>query len=218
MASGYVEQIRAVQPDGPYQLLGWSFGGVVAQEMAVQLQQAGQAVSAVILMDAYPASQVAELVADAGPAAGEGEAAADDLEEVLAHFSEEEIAAGRKVRDHNGAISAAHVPGVYDGDVLLIVATAGKAADAVPARAWAPYVTGHVEEIPVPCGHFDMAQPGMLARTGEAVAAWLAGRCDAPAPARAAFLAGGNTAALSPQEDGRLGPGPCGAVDGAWDA
>jgi len=37
MASIYVEAIRAVQPEGPYRLGGWSMGGVVAFEMARQL-------------------------------------------------------------------------------------------------------------------------------------------------------------------------------------
>jgi surfactin synthase thioesterase subunit len=41
LASSYLRQIRAVQPDGPYHLLGWSFGGLAAHEIAVQLQAAG---------------------------------------------------------------------------------------------------------------------------------------------------------------------------------
>ncbi|MFC0429224.1 thioesterase domain-containing protein [Kutzneria buriramensis] len=39
MARDYVEQIRTVQPDGPYHLLGWSFGGLLAQHMVVLLQR-----------------------------------------------------------------------------------------------------------------------------------------------------------------------------------
>ncbi|KIX77109.1 hypothetical protein SF23_13880, partial [Streptomyces sp. MBRL 10] len=38
IAEDYVRQIRAVRPEGPYHLLGWSFGAVVAQAMAVALQ------------------------------------------------------------------------------------------------------------------------------------------------------------------------------------
>jgi thioesterase domain-containing protein len=34
MAARYWTEIRAVQPDGPYRLLGWSLGAVVAHEMA----------------------------------------------------------------------------------------------------------------------------------------------------------------------------------------
>ncbi|MFD0392004.1 phosphopantetheine-binding protein [Streptomyces nogalater] len=39
---------------GPYRLLGWSFGGLVAQEMAVQLQDAGEEVELLMLLDAFP--------------------------------------------------------------------------------------------------------------------------------------------------------------------
>ncbi|HEX6908837.1 MAG TPA: amino acid adenylation domain-containing protein, partial [Longimicrobium sp.] len=51
IAAEHVAAIRAVQPRGPYALVGWSFGGVVAYEMAVQLQALGEAVAFVGLMD-----------------------------------------------------------------------------------------------------------------------------------------------------------------------
>ena len=49
----YVEKIRAVQPEGPYHLIGWSLGGVIAHAMAAQLQAMGQEVALVGLMDSY---------------------------------------------------------------------------------------------------------------------------------------------------------------------
>ncbi|WP_455680349.1 amino acid adenylation domain-containing protein, partial [Streptomyces griseofuscus] len=52
MAADYVARIRAVQPSGPYRLLGWSFGGNVAHEMAVQLEEQGERVSLLALVDA----------------------------------------------------------------------------------------------------------------------------------------------------------------------
>ena len=42
MAEDYVSLIRKVQPAGPYNLLGWSFGGLVAHAIATQLQEAGR--------------------------------------------------------------------------------------------------------------------------------------------------------------------------------
>ncbi|MFY0572993.1 alpha/beta fold hydrolase [Cystobacter fuscus] len=63
IARGYVEDIRRVQPQGPYQLGGWSFGGLVAFEMAQQLHQAGQQVSLLVLMDTGPPTSTAS----AGP-------------------------------------------------------------------------------------------------------------------------------------------------------
>ena len=51
IASEHVRSIRTVQPEGPYYLAGWSFGGFVAYEMALQLERQGQRVAFVGLMD-----------------------------------------------------------------------------------------------------------------------------------------------------------------------
>lgn len=51
MAEHYLAAIRQVQPEGPYQLAGWSFGGKVALEMAQQLQKAGESVALLAIID-----------------------------------------------------------------------------------------------------------------------------------------------------------------------
>jgi len=51
MATDYIYAIRAVQESGPYVLGGWSMGGLVAFEMACQLQRQGQQVALVALFD-----------------------------------------------------------------------------------------------------------------------------------------------------------------------
>jgi amino acid adenylation domain-containing protein len=53
MAAYYIEAIRAVQPAGPYLLGGWSFGGVVAFEMARQLDQQDQQSAHVVMFDTW---------------------------------------------------------------------------------------------------------------------------------------------------------------------
>jgi amino acid adenylation domain-containing protein len=50
-AQAYVEAIRAMQPAGPYHLLGHSFGGWIALEAARQLVQAGAVVAPLVLLD-----------------------------------------------------------------------------------------------------------------------------------------------------------------------
>jgi thioesterase domain-containing protein/aryl carrier-like protein len=52
MAAYYIEQIRSVQPDGPYFLSGLCAGGVLAFEVACQLQRQGQTVAMVGIIDA----------------------------------------------------------------------------------------------------------------------------------------------------------------------
>ncbi|MEM7586019.1 MAG: amino acid adenylation domain-containing protein, partial [Acidobacteriota bacterium] len=53
MARRYVSAMRAVQPVGPYLLGGWSMGGVVAFEMARQLQEQGERTGLVVLLDSF---------------------------------------------------------------------------------------------------------------------------------------------------------------------
>jgi amino acid adenylation domain-containing protein len=54
MADRYLDQVRRVQPRGPYFLGGWSAGGVIALEMAHRLRAGGETVATVALMDARP--------------------------------------------------------------------------------------------------------------------------------------------------------------------
>jgi thioesterase domain-containing protein len=51
MATSYIAAIRRVQPRGPYFLLGYSFGGWVALEIAQQLVQAGERVNFLGMID-----------------------------------------------------------------------------------------------------------------------------------------------------------------------
>lgn len=51
MAAAYIASMRAVQPEGPYRLGGFCGGGLVALEMAQQLQAAGQEVDLLVLIE-----------------------------------------------------------------------------------------------------------------------------------------------------------------------
>ncbi|WP_243636854.1 non-ribosomal peptide synthetase [Rhodococcus sp. Eu-32] len=51
----YVQTVRQEQPDGPYDLLGYSFGGVLAHAMAARLDALGESVGFVGLIDSEPA-------------------------------------------------------------------------------------------------------------------------------------------------------------------
>ena len=61
MAANYIQSLQEIQPKGPYYLGGWSMGGVVAWEMAQQLQKAEQEVALVALIDSYAPSTMSEL-------------------------------------------------------------------------------------------------------------------------------------------------------------
>lgn len=52
----YLKAIQSVQPNGPYTLIGYSFGGLVALEMATILRESGKDVSLLMMLDSYPAN------------------------------------------------------------------------------------------------------------------------------------------------------------------
>jgi amino acid adenylation domain-containing protein len=54
MAALYLGEIKRVQPAGPYSLGGWSLGGLIAWEMARQLEERGEEVAFLALLDSSP--------------------------------------------------------------------------------------------------------------------------------------------------------------------
>jgi thioesterase domain-containing protein/acyl carrier protein len=67
MARRYLQQIREVQPEGPYLLGGWSMGGIVAWEIACQLQREGSQVELLAVLDSRAPGSFSGV--DAAPAA-----------------------------------------------------------------------------------------------------------------------------------------------------
>ncbi|PZV11855.1 MAG: non-ribosomal peptide synthetase [Leptolyngbya sp.] len=57
LAAFYIKELQTLQPEGPYLLTGVSFGGIVAYEMAQQLQSQGETVALVGMFDTFSAVQ-----------------------------------------------------------------------------------------------------------------------------------------------------------------
>merc|ERR1711872_414135 len=64
MAARYIEALQEVQPGGPYYLGGWSLGGVVAWEIAQQLQALGEEVGLLAVIDSYAPTGLEEQIDD----------------------------------------------------------------------------------------------------------------------------------------------------------
>jgi acetoacetyl-CoA synthetase len=58
MAEYSISRIKAMYPRGPYLLVGYSAGGLIALEMAQQLRAAGDEVPLVVLLDTYPSREI----------------------------------------------------------------------------------------------------------------------------------------------------------------
>ncbi|MFI7501990.1 acyltransferase domain-containing protein [Streptomyces sp. NPDC049687] len=151
-AHRYAEQITAVHPDGPCALGGWSFGGFLAQETARQLTAAGRHVELVALIDSVrplprpgvtPADRIrahltgfARHVADAYGVRlelpyDELVAVDDDgdrIDTVLRALREAADVPAAALEHQRSSyldlrVGEAHVPGPYDGRVVLYRAT-----------------------------------------------------------------------------------------------
>lgn len=64
MATDYVEQIHKIQPNGPYHLLGWSFGALVVHTMATRMRSAGASIPLVAVVDPPPPSACSSSLVD----------------------------------------------------------------------------------------------------------------------------------------------------------
>jgi amino acid adenylation domain-containing protein len=54
MSTSYLEAMQSVQPRGPYRIGGWSFGALVALEMAQRLRRGGETIEILVALDASP--------------------------------------------------------------------------------------------------------------------------------------------------------------------
>ncbi|WSJ48177.1 amino acid adenylation domain-containing protein [Streptomyces sp. NBC_01317] len=175
MAEEYVKELRTVQPSGPYHLVGWSMGGRVAQEMAVQLQEDGQHVALVIMGGYAPAPL------DTPGSAAEDSAELDeapslhDLAGLPDYFrneiSEEEAEVRARIIANNTRIYVKHYPRRFHGDLLFV--SSDELEDGSGRFMWQPYTAGHISESRLPCSHDDMADPPMLSLLWDSISDWL---------------------------------------------
>jgi thioesterase domain-containing protein/acyl carrier protein len=203
MAERYLDAVRAVQPEGPYRLGGWSLGAVVAYEMARLLRARGERVEALALVDvprAVPEGEVpddvllAQLLAHVlGGALPDGFSPAEFRtlapEDRLArireaawtvepHFDLKRLESLFRVRRAHMFALQNYVPAEYDGSAWLIQADQ---AGTTPGRElpWARLVRGPLVRRTVPGNHFTILQsPGV-----EVLSRHVAGCLHASAPA-----------------------------------
>jgi nonribosomal peptide synthetase DhbF len=196
MAADYVDQIRKVQPVGPYCLLGWSVGGLVAHAVATELQRRGEQITLLAILDAYP---VCDLSCEAPPVPDErnilvgvigmlgcDQVSLDDepltstrVLEVLrgrgavASLEERHISAVIEIMTNNARLAFDFTPGRFHGDLLLFNATIDQGDDGATPEAWRPYIDGTIENHDITSKHDLMTQPGSLAQIGPILAAKL---------------------------------------------
>ncbi|WP_406499535.1 non-ribosomal peptide synthase/polyketide synthase [Streptomyces sp. NBC_00846] len=195
MAADYADQIQKIQPEGPYLLLGWSAGGLIAQAIACELQARGERTALLAILDAYPVKDVQfeelpvpterdvlvgvldcdlDELGDRPLTYGEVAEILSRRGSALAGLTEQQIEVIVHIMINNAKLAVDFVPGRFDGDLLLFNSTIDRGADNAGPGTWRPYIAGRIESHEITTRHDRMTQAGSLAQIGPILAAKLA--------------------------------------------
>ncbi|WP_459696396.1 alpha/beta fold hydrolase, partial [Acidisoma sp. C75] len=180
MVEDYLAEIRKVQPQGPYHLIGWSSGAAIAHAIAVRLQQQGEAVPLLASMDGYPAGSPYQALMAFELPSSELQRETRSLVEAYLDAGLRRHLASRQVVDETTISAMLRLQGeltelvlhaqsgVYQGDLILFTCPELQGPLAVPPpEIWAAHVTGRIETFPVPDEHSSMLLPASAAIIGE---------------------------------------------------
>ncbi len=174
IAAAYLRAMRQVQPSGPYYLAGWSFGGLVAFEIARQLEEEGENVPVLALLDAFtpaclPLTSIGDpadvLIGLFGPELGLSPADISTLEPdaqleivldrarklgfVPAEVDLEQALRFLSIANRTRLAAGHYLPQTYSGDVHLFRCRDEIAPELLncsdPVLGWAPLVKGSLE-------------------------------------------------------------------------
>jgi amino acid adenylation domain-containing protein len=192
MAKNYADRVQEVYPTGPYNLLGWSFGGVVAHELAIELQRRGCVIAHLILLDAQPRidssvtapnhalvdqhtlEEVLRFYRIEIPEQ-DGSLTSEQMAELILERAALEFPQQKQLLDwivqnldSNQALQLAHEPGVLDGNTIIFSAVRDE-SDRTPSplQDWRPYVAGDITEHSIDCTHEEMLTTESLSLYGE---------------------------------------------------
>jgi nonribosomal peptide synthetase DhbF len=184
MATEYLSFIQEIQPVGPYNLLGWSFGGLVAHAIATHLQSVGQEVALLALLDSYPSHGASSLHSSgaqhdieryfAGAADDLVRNALDNLRregQIQFTLEEHHFDAITGVLMNNVRLMGKFVPQRFHGDVLLFVTATGEAKP--PIETWKSFVDGEIKVHCLDCTHDTMMDSLPAAKVGSVLASEL---------------------------------------------
>ncbi|MBB6184250.1 amino acid adenylation domain-containing protein [Oleiagrimonas soli] len=191
ITSWQLEQIRRIQPHGPYRLLGWSLGGLFAHAIATRLQESGEDVSLLALIDAYPNAHELQALPDTGaedsallqrllsrlgvdPMSMHEESSPVLLERLQAQeklSSQEADAVGEMLSalERGGALASTFRPKSFKGSALFFRASIATTTPVPSVDAWTPYIDGHIEVHDIDADHYGMLDREVRAPIGRLV-------------------------------------------------
>lgn len=183
LAAHFADQVQALQPAGPYHLLGWSVGGIIAQALACELRRREQAVGVVCLLDAYPSEAWRERapVEAANPYRAILHIAGHDPDDAKVTLDHDGVVGFLRAKGHPlGELSDAQLRGIlhavaynnrlvrehqhqrYDGPLLFARAALDHQGDALTPAMWQPWAQG-LQVVDVPSLHAHLTGEAALA-------------------------------------------------------
>jgi thioesterase domain-containing protein/acyl carrier protein len=189
MVSDYAQAILEIQPNSPYQLLGWSFGGALAHALACQLQADGAEIAMLAVIDADPGQEAnaptpgirdifLSLLDDLGydqQQLADVPLRHDRIVEILrregsalAQLTKQHVLSIVEIFANNIRILQDYVPARFHGDLLLFSAVDGSGPSTL-AEAWSPYIDGTIEDHAIVCEHRNMVRPAVLSHIARIV-------------------------------------------------
>jgi nonribosomal peptide synthetase DhbF len=167
MADMYLSAIRQLQTSGPYNLLGWSFGGLVAHALACRLQNAGEQISLLALLDSYPRPD--------NTSDGDEEPDREDFLDVLrqngerfASMDEAHVSEMFAAFKNNTRLARESTPARYDGDLIFVQANGNDAWQ--DPSIWRRHTNGRITLHRLNCEHEQMFNPDPAAQIGDIIA------------------------------------------------
>jgi acyl-CoA synthetase (AMP-forming)/AMP-acid ligase II/thioesterase domain-containing protein/acyl carrier protein len=192
MARLYLDDLLREQPRGPYHLGGWSFGGLVALEMARRLRASGREVALLAILDSRRVFTMGTTLPDQ-PAFVEALPELDDFKpgetstpssRLRARFSEArrlrtspfspEFVTRRRIEQAAWRASRCYSARPYGGKVSLIWSTkAPTEADRRSLELWERIAEGGVELFEIDCDHFSVMRFPQLVDVGRKLREWM---------------------------------------------
>ncbi|AFU02227.1 non-ribosomal peptide synthase/polyketide synthase [Nocardia brasiliensis] len=175
MVADYIDRIVALQDEGPYYLLGWSYGGIVAHALACELTRRGREVGFLGILDSKPpvASDDDPDISEEQAMAGIRDWAADRFGEQLeSPVIQRLVAQATKVLINNSTLLDGFTSPFFDGDLTVFGAAideeGNRTTDAAAEfeQAWRPHVGGRIDVREVDCAHGDFDRPENMHRVG----------------------------------------------------
>ncbi|MFE9577560.1 non-ribosomal peptide synthase/polyketide synthase [Nocardia sp. NPDC006044] len=175
MVADYIDRMQTLQSEGPYHLLGWSYGGVVAQAMAAELSRRGMEVGFVGVLDSQPPrGSAADFdVTDEEAMAGVRAWAVERFDGQLdAPVIQELVERLTTVLINNCKLWDGYTSPFYAGDLTVFGATLDQDGNRTIdvktelEQAWRAYIGGRIDVIEVDCAHGDFDRPEMMSLVG----------------------------------------------------